>query len=159
MSYYPEPDSHIIDKGKDKVVLDLSNYDAKKESEHAIIINTSDLSAKRDLIALKAEVGKLDINKLANVPTSFNNLKTKVDDLDVGKLKTVPVDLKKLSNVVDNEVVENTESNTLKTKVNNLDKKIPDATTLIDINQYNTNKQKLEKKWEMMMKKYQIRVA
>ena len=140
----------------------MSNYAAKKELEHATAINTSDLSAKRDRIALKAEVDKLDINKLANVPTSFNNLKTKVDDLDVGKLKTVPVDLKKLSNVVDNAVVENTKYNTLKTKVNSLDKKIPDATTLIDINQYNTNKQKLdndEKKMEMLMKKYQIRVA
>ena len=46
---------------------------------------------------MKAEVDKLGINKLVNVPTSLNNLKTKVDDLDVGKLKTVPVDLKKLS--------------------------------------------------------------
>ena len=97
MSYYSEPDSHIIDKGKDKVVLDLSNYAAKKELEHAKAINTSDLSAKRDLITLKAEVDKLDTNKLANVPTSFNNLKTKVDDLAVGKLKTVLVDLEKLS--------------------------------------------------------------
>ena len=53
---------------------------------------------------MKADVDKLDINKLVNVPTSLNNLKTKVDDLDVGKLKTVPVDLKKLSDAVDNEV-------------------------------------------------------
>ena len=35
--------------------------------------------------------------------------------------------------------------NTLKTKVNNLERKIPDATTLIHINQYNTDKQNLEK--------------
>ena len=28
-------------------------------------------------IALKAKVDKLDINELANVPTSLNNLKTK----------------------------------------------------------------------------------
>ena len=76
----------------------------------------------------------------------MNNLKTKVDDLDVGKLKTVPVDLKKLSDVVDNEVVKNAKFNTLKTKVNSLEKKIPDATTLIHINQYNTDKQNLETK-------------
>ena len=72
---------------------------------------------------MKAEVDKLDINKLTNVPTSLNNLKTKIDDLDVGKLKTVPVDLKKLSDVVDNEVAKNTKFNTLKTKVNSLEKK------------------------------------
>ena len=78
----------------------------------------------------------------------MNNLKTKEDDLDVGKLKTVPVDLKKVSDVVDNEIVINTKFNTLKTKVNSLEKKIPDATTLIYINQYNTDKQNLEKKLE-----------
>ena len=33
------------------------------------------------------------------------------------------MDLKKLSDVLDNEVVKNTKFNTLKTKVNNLDKK------------------------------------
>ena len=74
---------------------------------------------------MKAEVDKLDINKLVNVPASLNNLKTKVDDLDVHKLKIVPVDLKKLSDVVANEVVENIKFNTLKTKVSSLEKKIP----------------------------------
>ena len=49
---------------------------------------------------MKAEVDKLDINKLVNVTTSLNNLKRKLDDLDVGKLKTVPIDLKKLNGVV-----------------------------------------------------------
>ena len=95
---------------------------------------------------MKAEVDKLDINKLVNAPTSLNNLKTKVDDLDVGRLKTVPVDLKKLNDVVDNEAVKNIKFNTLKSKVSSLEKKIPDATTLIHINQYNTDKQNLEKK-------------
>ena len=79
MSYYPEPDSHVIDKAK-------------------------------------------------------------------GKLKTVTVDFKKLSDVVDNEVVKNRKFNTLKTKVNNLEKKISDTINLIYINQYNTGKQNLEKK-------------
>ena len=88
---------------------------------------------------MKAEVNKLDINRLTNVPTSLNNLKTKVDDLDVVKLKTVRVDLKKLSHVVDNEVVKNTKCNTLKTKENNLENKISYATTLIHINQCNTD--------------------
>ena len=89
---------------------------------------------------MKAEVDKLDINKLTNVTNSLDNLKIKVNDLDLGKLKAVTADLKKLSDVVDNEVVKNTKLNTLKTKVNNLKKKIPDATNLIHINQYNTDK-------------------
>ena len=69
---------------------------------------------------MKAEV---DIAKLVNVPTSLNNSKLKIDDLDVCKLKAVPVNLKKLSDVTDNEVGKNTKFNTLKTKVNNLEKK------------------------------------
>ena len=46
-------------------------------------------------------------------------------------MKTVPVHLKKLSDVVDNEVVKITKFNTLKAKVNNLFKKILDATNLV----------------------------
>ena len=83
---------------------------------------------------------------MTNVPTSLNNLETKVDDLDVGKLKTLPVDLKKISDVVDNEVIQNTKFKTLKKKVNNLEKKIPDTTTLIHINQYNIDKKIFLKK-------------
>ena len=49
----------------------------KKELEHATGFDTSDLAAKKHFIALKAEVDKLDIAKLVNFPTSFNNLKTK----------------------------------------------------------------------------------
>ena len=75
MSYYPEPDSHI--RNKIKIELDLSNYATKKELEHATGIDTSDLAAKKDFMALKAEVGKLNIVKLVNVLTSFNNLKQK----------------------------------------------------------------------------------
>ena len=43
--------------------------------------------------------------------------------------------------LVDDKFVKNTKFNTLKTKVNKLDKKIPDATTLIQINKSNTDKQ------------------
>ena len=44
------------------------------------------------------------------------------------------------------EVVKNTKYKKLNTKVDNLENKIPDATILILINQYNTDKQSLEKK-------------
>ena len=51
--------------------------------------------------------------------------------------------LKKLSDEVkkfNNEVVKNTKFNTIKIEVNSLEKKIPDATRLIHINEYNTDK-------------------
>ena len=75
MSYYPEIDSDIRDKVK--VVLDLTNY------INACSIDTSDLAAKKDLVAFKADVDKLKITKLTNVSTSLNNFKTKVDDFSL----------------------------------------------------------------------------
>ena len=41
-------------------------------------IDTSNLGAESDFIALNTEVKKRDINKLVNISTSLNNLKTKV---------------------------------------------------------------------------------
>ena len=67
-----------------------------KKLELAESVDTSDLAAEKDFVALNVEVDKLDINKLVNVPTSLNNLKTNVDNLDVGKFKTVSVDLIKI---------------------------------------------------------------
>ena len=66
----------------------MPNYATIKELEFETGVDTSDLAAKKDFIALKAEVDELDINKLVNVPTSMNNLKTKVDDLDHRNIKT-----------------------------------------------------------------------
>ena len=118
-----------------------------KKLQPATGIGTSHLAAKKGLfIALEAEIDKLDANNLSNVPTSLNNLETKVDKLDVSKLKPASEDLKKLNDVVDNEVVKYTKFNTLKTKVNSIDKKNHDGTSLIHINQYNIDKQNLEKK-------------
>ena len=37
MSYYPDTDSHI----RDKVKINLSNYETKKELEHATGLDTS----------------------------------------------------------------------------------------------------------------------
>ena len=56
-----------------------------KKIDHTTGIDTSILDAKKYIIALKAELGKVDINKLVDVPTTLNNLKTKVDYLDVGE--------------------------------------------------------------------------
>ena len=89
----------------------------------------------------------------------MNDFKTKVHDLDVGKLKTFPVDLKKLSDIVDNEVVKNAKFDTLKTKVNNVEKKTPNATTLIHVSQYNTDHNIQSKKLEMVIKKYEMQMV
>ena len=86
---------------------------------------------KKDSIALKAEVDKLGI-KLTNVSTSLNILKTKVHNL--GQIM--------FCNAVDNEVIKSKKFNTLKAKVNSLEKKIPDVSEM-----------------EILIKKYQIHVV
>ena len=68
---------------------------------------------------MKAEIGKLDINKFVKVPIGLNNLNSNVDDLHIYKLKTVLVVLKKAV------------YKKLNTKLNNLKNKIPDTSTLI----------------------------
>ena len=78
---------------------------------------------------MKAEVDKLDISELVNVPTSQNNLKNKVDDLDVGKLKTVTVDLKK--DAASKEVIKKTRVKQFK-QVDNFENKIPDVSTFLN---------------------------
>ena len=72
----------------------MLNYISKKDIEYVTGVDTSDLAAKKDFIALEAEVDKLETNKLVNIPTSLNNSKTKVDELDVGNLKSFSIDLK-----------------------------------------------------------------
>ena len=116
-----------------------------KPLKDATGVDTFNLAGKKDFVALKVEVDKLDVNKLTNAQVGLNNLKTIVDDLDVDKLKTLSVNLKKLSHVVSKEFAKNTKFNKLNTQINNLEKKIPDYSSLIQTNQYNADKQNLEK--------------
>ena len=113
--------------GNINVKIGLSNYATKSDLKNATRTNTSKLAGKSDLVSLKAEVDKLDIDKLKSVPTNLSNLKSKVDKLDIEKIKTTPVDLSKLSNVVKNDVVKKTEYNA---KIKNIEDKIPDITNL-----------------------------
>ena len=80
--YFPKPCRHFGENVK--VESDLPNYATK--AEFATGIDTYKLAAKSDLASLKAEVDKIDVEKL----------------------KTVPVDLSKLSNAVNNDVVKKT---------------------------------------------------
>ena len=79
--YFPKPYRSF--EGNVKVKLDLSSYATKAELKNATGVNTSKLAAKPDLAGLKAEVDKIDVDKL----------------------KTAPVDLSKLSSALKNEVV------------------------------------------------------
>ena len=85
--------------GNIKVELDLSNYATKIDTKDINLVDTSSYALRTNLAALKAEVDKIDTDKL----------------------KTVPDDLAKVSNVVKNDVVKKTIYNTLKNKVDAID--------------------------------------
>ena len=96
--YFPKPYKPL--DGDINVNVDLSYYATKSDLKNATGIDTSKLAEKSDLVSLKAEVDKLDIDKLKNVPINLSNLKSKADKLDIVKLETTPIDLSELSNVV-----------------------------------------------------------
>ena len=87
--YFPEPKSA---GRRVKVELDLSNA-TKSDLKNAAGFDTSNFANKVDLVNLKSNVDKLDIDKLKDVPTNSSDLESKVDTLDVDKLLPVPVDL------------------------------------------------------------------
>ena len=85
--------------GDINIKVDLSDCTTKANLRKATGIDTSNLALKLNLVKLKAEVDKIDIEKS----------------------KTVPDELRKLSNVVNNEVIKKTVCDKLAAKVNNLD--------------------------------------
>ena len=119
-TYYPPYKSS---SNNIKVELDLTNYATKTDLK--IIAHT-------------------DVSSFAS-KTNLSALKTEVDKIDVDKLKTVSDDLAKLSNVVKNEVVKKTDLsaddyvkktkfsgdiNSLDDKIDKVEKKIPDVSSL-----------------------------
>ena len=73
-----------------KVELDLTNYATKTDLNNITHVDTSSFASKTNLVALKTEVDKIDLDKL----------------------KTAPVDLAKLTNAVENDLVKKTVYNT-----------------------------------------------
>ena len=74
--YFPKPNSLWENV---KVELDLSNYATKIDMKNATGVHTLPFAKKTDLVNLKSDIDKLDIDKLKNVSTDLNNLKSKVD--------------------------------------------------------------------------------
>ena len=61
--------------GDINVKIDLSNYAKKKNDlKNATGIDTSKLAIKADLVSLKAEIDKSDIEKLVPVPADLSKL-------------------------------------------------------------------------------------
>ena len=113
-------------KGKNKKV-NLSNYATKADLKNATGTDISKLAAKSDLASLKAEIDKLGVDKLKNIPTNLSNSKSKVDKLDIDKLVPILVDLSYINNVAKNDVVKKYAYNA---RIQNIEDKIPDIINL-----------------------------
>ena len=78
-----------------KVELDLANYATKTELKNVTHVDVSSFASKTNLAALKAEVDKIDADKL----------------------KTIPTDLAKLTSAVEHDAVKKTDYNTKVTSI------------------------------------------
>ena len=67
-----------------KVKIDLSNYAIKTDIKNISHVDTSSLALESNLASLKAEVDKLDIDKLVPVPVEWSKLSDLVKN-DVAK--------------------------------------------------------------------------
>ena len=95
--YFPKPYEPF--GGDINVRAELCNYATKTDIKNISHVDTSSFALQSNLTSLKAEVGKLEIDKF--VP--------------------VPVDLSKLSDVVKNDFVKKTVYDKLVAKVNSID--------------------------------------
>ena len=78
-TYYPPYKSS---SNNVKVELDLTNYATKTDLKNITHVDVSSFTSKTNLVALKTEVDKTDVDKL----------------------KTTPIDLDRLSDLVKNDV-------------------------------------------------------
>ena len=115
--YFPKPYESF--SGINNVKVDLSNYATKADIKNISHVDTSSFALKTNLVNLKTEVDKLDIDKLVPVPT----------------------DLSKLSNVVKNDVVKKDVYDKLVTKVNNIN-----TSGFVLKTKYDADKSELENK-------------
>ena len=67
----------ISSGGRVKVGLDLSNYSTKASLKNALGVDSSKFAKKVDLVNLKSNLDKLDIDQLKNLPSGLSNLKSK----------------------------------------------------------------------------------
>ena len=81
--YFPKPYQPF---GRDiNVKVDLSNYATKTDIKNISHDDTSSFALKSNLVSLKAEADKLDIDQLKSLPNNLSNLKSKEDKLDIDK--------------------------------------------------------------------------
>ena len=140
-----------------KVELDLDNYATKDDVKNITHVDVSSYATKTNLAALKSEVDKIDTDKLKGVPTDLAILssvvkndvvkkidyKTKVTSIE-NQIAGVTINtLDNLAGITKIKAVDTSnfvlktkltaDVNTLETKIDPVDKKIPDVRGLATI--------------------------
>ena len=128
--YFPKPYEPF--GGDINVKVDLSNYATKTDLKNVSHVDVSNFALKSNLVSLKTEVDKLDIDKLTPVPNYLANL----------------------SNVVKNDVFKKTEYNKLVAKVNYID-----TTNFVSKTKYERDGSDFEDKINKVDKKYLMLVV
>ena len=135
--YLPKPYDHL---GRDiNVGADLSNYATKADLKNATGTDTSKLAAKSDLAILKAEIDKLDIEKLVPAPVDLSKLSYEVTTNAVKKVVYDKL-VTKVNNIDISGFVLKTKYDTdksdLEKEISDIDKKIPDTSKLVKKTDY-----------------------
>ena len=85
--YFPKPFRSF--RRNINVKVDLSNYAAKADIKNISHADTSSFALKTNLANLETEVDKLDIDKLASVPTDLSKLDNVVKTMLLKKLHMI----------------------------------------------------------------------
>ena len=91
----------------------VPNYSSESSSIKHVDLKLEGVATKKDLEGIT----HVDTSSFT-LKTNLSALKTEVDKLDVLKLGAPPTDVAKLTNKIANDLVEKTDFNSLKTKVN-----------------------------------------
>ena len=118
------------------VKVDLSNYTTKTDLRNVTHVDTSGFALKTNLANLKAEVDKLDVDKLAPVPLDLSKLSDVVKN---GVKKTV------YETELENKIPDISNLAT-KTELTAVENKIPNVSNLVNKTDYNTKVTEIENK-------------
>ena len=144
--YFPKPSSH---EENITVEIDLSNYATKKQDIKNIPhVDTSNFTLKTNLSSLKAEVDKLDINKLVPILNDLSELSNVVKN-DVVKKAGYNKLVAKVDNINTNDFVLKTKYSADKTELEN---KISDVSDLVTKAQLNVVENKIPRASDLVTK-------
>ena len=131
--YFPKP--FRIFGGNINAKVDLWNYATKTDLKNVTHVDTSSFALKTNLVSLKTEVDKLDIDKLVPVPVDLSKFSDVVKN-NVLKKAVYDKLVDKVKNINIGEFVLKTKYQTDKAE---LEKKIPDVTDFVKKNKNSPN--------------------